>query len=78
MPSTSTVPRLRYTATKVDHWYGECLAILTRHLRRPPSVREMAIYTSRDVSTVFRALSRLVAAGLLAKDPKSRKFKPVK
>jgi predicted transcriptional regulator len=64
------VPVSALSAT--DRWFGECFVILTRHLKRPATIVELAAYVNRSASTTHRALARLALAGLVERGKRGR------
>jgi hypothetical protein len=69
-------PRQRQALTVAETWYVQCLGILTAHLKRPPSMPELAAYCRRAVNPVFTALCRAESKGHLRRvgRGKQRKF----
>jgi hypothetical protein len=54
--------------TARELWYLECLRILTRHLRRPPKITELALYCDRAVFPTWQGMLRLEAIGLVRRE----------
>jgi hypothetical protein len=63
--------------TAIELWYLECLRVLTRHLRRPPSIVEFATYCKRAVFPAYSALCSLEAKGVVRRN-KDRRFEEVR
>lgn len=60
-------PSFDHSITPLDAWYRDAFVALARHLKRSPSVRELADYCGRAPANVQRALVRLVDAGELGR-----------
>ncbi len=58
--------------TDMDRWWLQCWEILERHDGRPPTVRRLAAYTDRSLSSAHRALERLELAGILRRGEDGR------
>jgi DNA-binding transcriptional regulator YhcF (GntR family) len=74
MPITNLAPPPR-PLTPTETFYLQAFTILATHLRRSPTLREFARYTSRNIHTVHDALRVLVGAGALAQDVESGRYK---
>lgn len=63
----------------LEHWYLECLTRLARHMRRAPTVRELAAKIDRTSTPTYRMLSHLVGLGYVTQDVNGRfHVRPVK
>lgn len=54
-PKAPPAPQ-REALTAIEAWYLECLRLLTVHLKRPPSLPELATYCKRTVTPTYLAL----------------------
>ncbi len=68
-------PRQRQALTAGESWYVQCLAILTEHLKRPPSMPELAAYCRKAVNPVFTALVRAEGKGHVRRVGRGKKRK---
>jgi hypothetical protein len=63
--------------TPMERWYLECLQILAKHYRRPPTLQEIAHYCNRTHSPVWLAMRSLVAKGYVRQIPKSKRYEAI-
>jgi DNA-binding IclR family transcriptional regulator len=70
-------PPRQEALTAIEAWYLECLRILSVHLKRPPSLPELAKYCKRTITPVLRALQSCEHKGHARQDRRSRKWHPV-
>lgn len=58
--------------TPVEQWYLDCFRLLAKHLKRSPTIPELARYCDRAVFPTWEALCRLEAKGKLTRGPRRR------
>lgn len=56
IPARPAAPKPTEELTAIEAWYLECLRLLSAHLRRPPSIPELAQYCGRTVTPTYLAL----------------------
>lgn len=49
-------PPSQEALTPTEHWYLTCLDLLSTHLKRPPSLPELAQYCKRTITPTYLAL----------------------
>jgi hypothetical protein len=67
-------PRERLPITPLEAWYRQCLAIMTAHLKRPPSIYELAAWIGKSRTSVYAALCSLEHKGAVRRRPADRRF----
>lgn len=70
-PPKPPPPRVALTVT--ERWYVDCLAALSKHLRRSASLPELATYVNRAVTPCYVALLRAEKKGYVRRN-KTRQF----
>lgn len=76
IPAPPAPPKPHEALTATERWYLECLKILSAHLKRPPSLPELATYCKRTVTPTYLALLSCERKGHARRD-RQRKWVPV-
>ncbi len=64
----------REQLTPTEFWYLTCLRILSDHLKRPPSLPELAQYCGRTLTPTYLALLSCERKGHAKRNRRSRKW----
>lgn len=72
-PRTPGTPApLQRPPTAIELWYLDCLRILTKHYKRPPSLPELATYCKRSTWPTYAAMISLEAKGVVRRNDDRR------